>query len=131
MYSYNQQSVPLFGGITPTFVNEPHFFIKLGEKYRRLNWSDVAYMRADGKYTCIFNTSDEREYPIRSTLTRTLNDIVPLPYRGEFVQINRAEAVHLAHITEFCGQEVKTRYNTMHLSDMYSKLLRESVTCLV
>lgn len=108
----------------------PHFFVKLGEKYKRVDWKDVVYLRSDNRYTCLFNLSDEREYPIRATLAKTMNEVMPQAIRNNFIQVNRAEAVQLEHITEFSTNELKTVYKTLHLSEGGSKQLRAKILCL-
>lgn len=95
-----------------------------------MDWNDVVYMRSEKGYTSLFNASDEKEYLIRGTLIKTLQDIVPSHMRTEFVQINRGEAVNLTHITEFSGDIVKTQFNSMYLSESYSKLLKGRVIFL-
>lgn len=112
-------------------VDQPaHCFVKIGDKYKKIDWKDIVYMRSENRYTCIFNAADKKEYPIRSTLIKTLQDIVPRHMHHEFLQINRAEAVQLSYITEFSGDEVKTLYNTMHLSEGFGKQLRSKVLFL-
>lgn len=114
----------------PVVMPAHHFFVKLGEKYKRIDWKDVVYLRSDNRYTCLFNSVDEREYPIRATLIKTMQAVMPEPVRNNFVQINRAEAVQVNHITEFSGHELKTFYKTMYLSEGGCKELRSRILCL-
>lgn len=103
---------------------DDNFFVKMGDKYKKLNWNDVVYMRSDQRYTCMFNSCDQKEYPIRSTLIKTLQNIVPQHKLADFVQINRAEAVQIAHIAEMSGDIIKTPYNTMYVTEGFGKLLK-------
>ncbi len=107
-----------------------HFFVKSGDKYKKVDWEDVVYMRSEKNYTCIFNAVDQKEYLIRSTLIRTLHEIIPNNMLGDFVQINRAEAVKLDHIIEYSGDELKTMFNTMHVTEMYGRQLKAMILFL-
>ncbi len=105
-------------------------FVKIGDRYKKIDWRDVVYLRSESRYTCIFNAADKKEYLIRSTLVKTLEEVVPGYMNSAFLQVNRAEAVQLSHITEFSFDEVKTLYNTMHLSEGFGKQLRSKVIFL-
>lgn len=105
-------------------------FVKIGDRYKKIDWRDIVYLRSESRYTCIFNAADKKEYLIRSTLIKTLEEIIPGYMNSLFLQVNRAEAVQLSHITEFSCDEVKTLYNTMHLSEGFGKQLRSKVLFL-
>lgn len=105
-------------------------FIKIGDRYKKIDWRDIVYLRSESRYTCIFNAADKKEYLIRSTLVKTLEEVIPGYMNSAFLQVNRAEAVQLSHITEFSCDEVKTLYNTMHLSEGFGKQLRSKVLFL-
>jgi DNA-binding LytR/AlgR family response regulator len=105
-------------------------FIKIGDRYKKIDWKDIVYLRSESRYTSIFNAADKKEYLIRSTLIKTLEEVIPGYMNSEFLQVNRAEAVQLSHITEFSCDEVKTLYNTMHLSEGFGKQLRSKVMFL-
>ena len=117
------------GGAEKEFKSS--FFIKMGGRFKRMDWKEIVYLRSEKRHTYIFNAGDKREYPIRSTLIKTLKDIVPQQLHTEFIQINRAEAVQISHITELFGDEIKTHYNTMYVSDGYSKQLKSKATFLM
>lgn len=108
-----------------------HFFLKTGDKFRKMFWSDIVYLRAEHRYTFIFNACDGSEYPIRSTLLKTIEDNLPRHLNTDFVQINRAEVVHLRHITEVSGDVIKTPFNTMHITETYSRSFKNRMPMLL
>jgi len=106
------------------------FFVRRGDVYKRVLWKDVVYLRSEQHYTCLFNASDKQEYFIRASLQRTMQDVMPAGIRDNFVQINRAEAVQLAYVTEFSGGELKTTYRTMMLTEVFCRQLKAKITCI-
>ncbi len=101
------------------------FFVKAGNKYKKIGWKDVVCLRSDKKYTSLFYAADKAEYYIKSTLTHTLKYVVPVAMQAQFIQVNRAEAVNLPFITEYSGGEVKTAYKSLVVSDSYADSLRK------
>jgi len=95
------------------------FFIKSGNKYKKITWKEVVYLRSDKKYTCLFYSLDKTEYYIKSTLTNTLRFVVPQDMQNKFIQVNRAEAVHVSFITEYAGDEIKTNYKTLTVTEAF------------
>lgn len=103
------------------------FFVKQGNKYKKINWNDVEYLRSDRNYTCLYNAPDKTEYPVRSSLVRTLQYVIPQFVRERFVQVNRTTAVQLKYVSEVAVGEVRTTDRAFTVSDSYEKLLREKL----
>jgi len=103
------------------------FFIKTGNKYKKIAWKDVVCMRSDKKYTSLFYAPDKTEYYIKSTLTNTLRYVVPPALQNKFIQVNRAEAVQVSFITEYAGDEIKTAYRSLTISDTFTANLRKEL----
>lgn len=114
---------------TPT--DPSFFFIKQGNKYKKLHWKDIVYLRATKNYTVIFSVSDRAEFPVRSTLTRMLRFIVPCQLQPNFVQLNRNEAIQLSYLTELSGEEARTGYGTFTVTEAYSDFLRNKMQVLI
>lgn len=110
---------------TTTDTNNDIFFVKQGNRYKKLNWAQIVFLQSDKNYTIIFNAADKTEYFIRSSMSKTLNYIIPGALKSSFVQINRAEAVNVAFINEFTGDEVRTAFKTLTLTEAYSNHLKE------
>ncbi len=108
-------------------VDYSFFFIKSGNKYKKIAWKDVVCLRSDKKYTCLLYATDKAEYYIKSTLTNTLRYIIPSGLQSKFIQINRAEAVQVSFITEYSGEEVKTTYKTFTVTDAFTSNLRKEL----
>jgi CheY-like chemotaxis protein len=111
---------------TPTTrADEDLLFVKQGNRYKRIDWKNVAYLSSDKKYTAIFNSVDRTEYYIRSSLSNTLAYIIPEHLRSSFIQVNRAEALGISYIHEVRSNEVVTSFKTFALTDAYSVHLRK------
>lgn len=107
-----------------------HCFIKVGDRYKKVDWRDIVYIRSENRYTCIFTAVEKREYAIRSSLAKTMHDIIPGYLNGEFIQINRAEAVQMSYVTEFSGDEVRTKFKTFYMTKGYGRQLKAKVLFL-
>jgi DNA-binding LytR/AlgR family response regulator len=101
------------------------FFVKQGDKYKKIFWQDVVYFRADRNYTFFFNALDKIEYPIRSSLTRTFNYILPPSVQNKFLQVNRSEYVQISFTQELSGDELKTADKTFTISETFEKGLKK------
>lgn len=106
------------------------FFVKCGNKYRKIDWNNIVYLASDKNYTLIYNYADSSEYFIRSTLAKTLEHIIPPQLKPAFIQVNRAEAVHIKYIQELAGDEVRTQVKTFSLTDSYSHGLKKAIWIL-
>jgi len=110
-------------GLAPSAESDS-FFVKQGNKCRRISWKDVVYLSSDKKYTGLFNAPDKTEYLIRSTLSKTLQHIVPKHLQGKFIQLNRSEVINIDYLQEFSADEAKTVYKNFIVTDAYSKDLK-------
>jgi len=100
------------------------FFVKHGNRYKKVSWKDVAYISAGKNYIGVFNTTDKTEYFIRSSLQKTMQHLIPKSLQKQFIQINRAEVVQFSFILEVMNDEVKTAYKSFPVSEGYGKDLR-------
>jgi DNA-binding LytR/AlgR family response regulator len=103
------------------------FFVKLGNKYKRLEWQQVIALVSEKKYTKIIMANDNIEYLIGNTLPKTLQHILPKNFTHRFVQINRAEVINCNYITELKGHEVLTTKHVFEATDGYIKQLKETL----
>lgn len=110
--------------------NNSFFFIKQGNKYRKIDWMDVVYARAEQNYTVIYNDADKTEYYIRSTLSKTLGAIIPAHLRTSFLQVNRGEAVQLKFVQEIATDEVRTPQRAFSITESFRQAVKNAVTML-
>lgn len=103
------------------------FFIKQGNRYKQINWNDVVMLRAGKNYTMLLNAADNTEYFVRSTLSKTMNFIIPESMRTRFVQVNRAEAVQLGYIKELVEEEIRTAFGTLTLTESFAPGLKNAI----
>lgn len=106
------------------------FFVKQGDKYKKVFWKDVVCLRSEKNYTGVLNATDNTVCYIRSTLPKTLRYLVPLALQSHFVQVNRSEVVQLSFITELAKDEVKTAYKTFAVTESFMKELKEKLHIL-
>jgi two-component system response regulator LytT len=124
-----------YAGQTPATVkNQPaeenFFFVKLGNKYTRIDWQDVVCLRSEKNYTSII-TDDRSGYMIRSSLQKALQYIIPESLKNNFVQVNRAEVLHTRYIEEVSGDEVITPYQSFSITDAYMKNLKQQLNIIL
>ncbi len=111
-------------------TNTSFFFVRVGNKLQRISWKDVVYLRAERNYTEFFCAVHQSSYCIRSTLLRTLTCMVPIPMRGQFVQVNRSEAVNTAFATNLRKSELVTPFARLTVTDAYLKDLKQKLNII-
>lgn len=116
--------------VSPKEVIADSFFVKQGDKYKRIFWKDVVSLTSDKNYTGLFNAADGSTSYIRSTLPKTLRYLVPASLQENFVQLNRSEVVQLSFIQELTKEEVITAYKTFTVSESHSKELKDKLRIL-
>jgi DNA-binding LytR/AlgR family response regulator len=106
------------------------FFVKQGDKYKKIFWKDVVSLRSEKNYTGVLNAPDGTTSYVRSTLPKTMRYLVPSALQEHFIQVNRAEAVQLSYIKEFARDEVRTGFGTFTVTESYLKPLKEKLHIL-
>ncbi len=106
------------------------FFVKQGSKYKKLSWTDIVYLEAGKNYLALFNAVDGNVYYIRSSLQKTLQQIIPKALVKHYVQINRSEAINTKYIEELSATEVKTKYRNFNVTELYYKELRKQLNII-
>lgn len=107
------------------------FFVKQGKRYKKIDWKDVSSISAGKNYVSVFNTIDKTQYFIRSSLQRTLQHIIPKYLQGNFIQVNRSEAVQLSFVLEISDDEVKTAYSNIPITESYGKELKSKMNIVI
>lgn len=124
-FTYNTPAAPSYQQTT-----EDSFFVKQGEKYKKVFWKDVVCLSSEKNYTGVLNAADGATSYIRSTLPRTLRYLVPAPLQSQFVQVNRSEMVQLAHIQELARDEVRTAFRSFMVTESHLRDLKEKLRIL-
>jgi DNA-binding LytR/AlgR family response regulator len=102
------------------------FFVKLGNKYIRVDWQNVVYLRSETNHTSIVTTSGDA-YTVRSSLQKTLQHIIPEALKNGFVQVNRAEVVHTKYLEKIADNEAIVAGRPFTISDVYMKNLKQQL----
>jgi len=105
------------------------FFVKLGNKYVRIEWQNVVSLRSEINHTHII-TSDKNTYLIRSSLQKTVQHIIPEALKNDFVQINRAEVLHTRYIEKIIGDEAVTASRSFTITDTYIKNVKQQLNII-
>jgi DNA-binding LytR/AlgR family response regulator len=105
------------------------FFVKLGNKYIRIDWQNVICLRSEKNYTGII-TSDGDTCMIRSSLQKTLQYIIPEDLKNNFVQVNRAEVLQTRFIEEIIDDEAKTAHQSFSITEAYLKNLKQKLNII-
>ncbi|BAV08030.1 sensory transduction regulatory protein [Filimonas lacunae] len=106
------------------------FFIKQGNKYKKIDWKDVICLVSEKNYTRVLTARDQGEYLIRSSLQKALQFIIPAPLRGRFVQVNRAEVIQLSFVEELTGDVLKAGSKTFNITEAYHKEVKKSLNII-
>ena len=75
-----------------TMISKEYTLVKNRDVFEKLRFSDILYLKADGKYVDIFIASN-KYYSIRSSLTKLLNK-----FPKTIVQVHRAYCVNIEKI---------------------------------
>lgn len=108
-----------------TYVTIDSFFVKQGNSFRKIYWADVVCLAVNQNYTQVITRLDKTTYLIRSTLNKTLTNIVPKSLQKEFVRINRAEAINASFIQEVTGNTIITAYGSFDVTDTHLQELKK------
>lgn len=105
------------------------FFVKLGNKYARVDWHNVVCLQSAKNYTTII-TSDNNAYMIRSTLQKTLQYIVPELLKSNFIQVNRGDVINKGFIKEVIDDEAITEHQAFSITEAYVKNLKQQLNII-
>ncbi|MGZ3944662.1 MAG: LytR/AlgR family response regulator transcription factor [Mucilaginibacter sp.] len=111
-------------------IKSEAFFVKLGDKYKKIDWKDVVYLVSSRNYTLLFNAADQKEYYIRSSVNRTLRYIVPQQLQGRFIQVNRSEVVQQSFIQELISDEILTPYKRFTVGETFLRNVRRQLNII-
>lgn len=110
-----------------TAIKSNSFFVKVGNKYKKIEWQKVVALISDKKYTKILVANDNVEYFIGNTLPKTLQNILPPHLQNNFVQINRAEVVNTEYIIELKSTTITTLHQIFEATDGYLPELKNKL----
>ncbi|MCO5945398.1 LytR/AlgR family response regulator transcription factor [Mucilaginibacter flavidus] len=115
---------------TPKTAASPDsFFVKLGNKYVRVEWQNVVYLKSETNHTSIV-TNNGDTYMVRSSLQKTLQYVIPDALKTSFVQINRAEVLHTRYLEKIVDNEAITARQSFNISDVYIKNLKQQLNII-
>jgi DNA-binding LytR/AlgR family response regulator len=111
----------------PTENNNDFFFIKAGNRYKKIEWADVVALQSERKYTKVLLKNDASVYLLNSTLKKAKEVLIPLDRKNKFVQINRAEIVNIDHIDTLKEYTVFINHMQFEATDSYIKELKTAL----
>jgi DNA-binding LytR/AlgR family response regulator len=108
--------------------NQDYFFVKIGNKTKRISWKDVVLIRSEKNYVALLTADNiSSGYLIRSTLHQAINQLMPQPFRNYFVQISRSEYLRLSSITSIQKNILETSFGEFELSDNFKNGLKDII----
>lgn len=128
IHNFTQQQATATESSTETHYES--FFIKQGNKYKKIDWKDVICLVSEKNYTRVLTCRDNGEYLIRSSLQKALQYIIPTQIRSRFAQVNRAEVVQLAFVEELNGEILKAGSHTFTVTEAYFKEIKKSLNII-
>lgn len=106
-------------------ASDDSFFVKQGDRYKKVRWKDVVCLRSEKNYTGVLSAADGATCFIRSTLPKTLRFLVPASLQKNFVQVNRSEVVQIDYIKELTREKVKTAFGEFAVTEANLKELKD------
>lgn len=109
--------------------DSPYFFVKSGNRYKKVEWLDVLFLRSEKNYTVVVNKKNE-SFLIRSSLHRMLQYVIPGTLRNNFIQVNRAEVLQINHIDEILQDEAIIGSQSFSITESYNKELKQRLNMM-
>lgn len=123
--NFSIQQVATTSSIVPT----DFFFIKIGNKLKKVFWNEVVLLSSNGNYTML-TTQDKTEHYLRSSLAMTLKFQIPQALQQNFMQLSRSEAVQINFVTEIDEEEIVTPVKRVPLSKGFAKEIKQRLNIL-
>ncbi len=91
-------------------------FIKMGNKFIKVDWSAVTHVESDKKYAHVYVKENKAPYLIRASLDLLLQQLTAF----QFVRVHKSFLANLAAITAFSNQEVTVNNDqTLPIGESY------------
>ena len=110
---------------TNNTVNEESFFVKKGNQFIKLNWSDVEGLMVEGRYTKVCLHHKTETYLISHSLSKTLSNIIPRAMASQFAQVSRFAAVNIQFIKKIDSATTYTVHTHLHEFEITQTYLQE------
>ena len=110
---------------------QEYFFAKVGSHYKKVEWKQVVALSVEGRYTKVIVNHPTETYLIRSSLAKTLSDLLPALHKPAFLQVSRNDVVNKQFIQEINGVEIKTPYHSFVASSHFMQDLKEHINIIV
>ncbi len=112
------QPAPLVASPSATAPTAPEFFfVKLGERTRKVPWTAVQRMEAGKNYVTLYLAGQQAGYPVRGSLSYVLDQLLPASLLRRFLRINRRTCLNVDVITSYDEEYVycgSTPYENGH-----------------
>lgn len=103
-----------------------YFFLKLGGRNHRIQWSEVYCIEAGKNYVKLLIAGGQMEYPIRGSMTFVLEDLLPKHLQKQFIRVSRSECLNRHYITAYNANTIasegrefpNTRYTLKELQEL-------------
>jgi len=116
--NFNQHKVAVQKSDTET---PAFFFVKHGNRYKKILWSDVVCLIAEKNYVHGLSRFEKDEFFLRSSLSKVMQDMIPANMQQLFLQINRAEVVNINFIDELKSDSIVTIRGNFSITETYNR----------
>jgi DNA-binding LytR/AlgR family response regulator len=125
IYNFENHETP---GTMEAVMSQGVFFVKIGNKLNKINWSDVVCISSGKNYISIqINKSGFPEFPIRSSIEQAINHLVPPELRDNFVRISKSHCINISHVLQLQDNTITTQMGNFELTDRYKKIFMEKI----
>ena len=108
-----------------------HFFIKQANYFKKIEWKNVWYLSSEKNYTKAVLKDNEQGYLFRSSIQKTINNIIPANIKTLFVQINRSEVMNISFIEELHGNQLITSFGKFMISETYMDAVKKKLNIVI
>lgn len=102
-----------------------YHFIKNGNQYLRVDWTNVTHVESDKKYARVFEQGNKVPYVLKISLELLAQHLAAF----QFVRIHKSWLVNLAHVTAISGQDITLSSNiVLPLGEKYKAAFARRLT---
>lgn len=107
--------------------NHEHFFVKTGNGYKKISWSNVVALAVEDRYTKVITQNVQDVLLIGSRLTKTIQVILPKHLQPAFIQISRTHFINIQHIQQLKESTIYTAQQNFVVSDNFLQNLKHAL----
>jgi two-component system, LytTR family, response regulator LytT len=92
-----------------------YYFIKSGNNYHRIDWTNVLYIESDKKHALVYEDETKAPFALRTTLEMLAQQLSTF----HFVRIHKSFLVNVRHIKSFTATDVTIGSKKLAIGEVY------------